>query len=154
MNWMMIISSYSRLKIISNPKLFSLNNQSASITQGIQIQVPGSGDSPVTFKDAALKMQVTPNIIGDGNVLLDIQVNNDSPVGSAGSINTMEIQTKLLIADGDIVVIGGIKKNDISDNLESVPGLNKLPVVGKMFSGKGKVDNMSELLVFIAPRVL
>ena len=99
-------------------------------------------------------MQVTPNIIGDGNVLLDIQVNNDSPVGSAGSINTMEIQTKLLIADGDIVVIGGIKKNDISDNLESVPGLNKLPVVGKMFSGKGKVDKMSELLVFIAPRVL
>ena len=148
------LQAEGQTKIISNPKLFSLNNQSASITQGIQIQVPGSGDSPVTFKDAALKMQVTPNIIGDGNVLLDIQVNNDSPVGSAGSINTMEIQTKLLIADGDIVVIGGIKKNDISDNLESVPGLNKLPVVGKMFSGKGKVDNMSELLVFIAPRVL
>ena len=103
------LQTEGQTRIISNPKLFSLNNQSASITQGIQIQVPGSGDSPVTFKDAALKMQVTPNIIGDGNILLDIQVNNDSPVGS-GSINTMEIQTKLLIADGDIVVIGGNKE--------------------------------------------
>ena len=74
-------------------------------------------------------MQVTPNIIGDGNILLDIQVNNDSPGGS-GSINTMEIQTKLLIADGDIVVIGGIKKNIVTDQLDSVPGLNKVPVIG------------------------
>ena len=79
------LQSEQQTRIISNPKLFSLNNQAASITQGIQIQVPGSGDSPVTFKDANLKMQVTPNIIGDGNILLDIQVNNDSPGGS-GSI--------------------------------------------------------------------
>ena len=120
------LQTEQQTRIISNPKLFSLNNQSASITQGIQIQVPGSGDSPVTFKDAALKMQVTPNIIGDGNILLDIQVNNDSPGGSAGSINTMEIQTKLLIADGDIVVIGGIKKNIVTDQLDTVPGLNKV----------------------------
>ncbi len=147
------LQSEQQTRIISNPKLFSLNNQAASITQGIQIQVPGSGDSPVTFKDAALKMQVTPNIIGDGNILLDIQVNNDSPGGS-GSINTMEIQTKLLIADGDIVVIGGIKKNIVSDQLDSVPGLNKVPVLGKIFSGKSKEDDLTELLVFIAPRVL
>ena len=144
-------------KIISNPKLFSLNNQAASITQGVQIQVPGSGDSPVTFKDAALKLQVTPNIIGDGNVLLDVQVNNDTPdrtnPGAVG-INTMEINTKLLVADGDIVVIGGIKKNDISNASESVPGINKLPIVGKLFQGKTNSDTMSELLVFIAPRVL
>jgi type IV pilus assembly protein PilQ len=144
-------------KIISNPKLFSLNNQAASITQGVQIQVPGSGDSPVTFKDAALKLQVTPNIIGDGNVLLDVQVNNDTPdrtnPGAVG-INTMEINTKLLVADGDIVVIGGIKKNDISNATESVPGINKLPIVGKLFQGKTNSDTMSELLVFIAPRVL
>ena len=147
------LQTEQQTRIISNPKLFSLNNQAASITQGIQIQVPGSGDSPVTFKDAALKMQVTPNIIGDGNILLDIQVNNDSPGGS-GSINTMEIQTKLLIADGDIVVIGGIKKNIVTDQLDSVPGLNKVPVIGKMFSGKSKEDDLTELLVFIAPRVL
>ena len=58
----------------------------------------------------------------------------------------MEIQTKLLIADGDIVVIGGIKKNIVTDQLDTVPGLNKVPVLGKMFSGKSKEDDLTELI--------
>ena len=66
----------------------------------------------------------------------------------------MEINTKLLIADGDIVVIGGIKKNQITDQSEQVPGMSKLPVIGKMFKGESKTDTMNELLVFIAPRIL
>ena len=102
-------------------------------------------------------MTVTPSIIGDGNVLLDVVVNNDSPNRSnpgAIAINTMSINTKLLVADGDIVVIGGIKKNIVTDQLDTVPGLNKVPVLGKMFSGKSKEDDLTELLVFIAPRVL
>ena len=66
----------------------------------------------------------------------------------------MEITTKLLIGDGDIVVIGGIKKNDISDATEQVPGVSKLPILGKMFQGSQKSDKMTELLVFIAPRIL
>ena len=70
------------------------------------------------------------------------------------SINTMEINTKLLVADGDIVVIGGIKKNKLTDNKASVPGANKLPVIGKLMSGTLKDDSLSELLVFIAPRIL
>ena len=132
-------------------------DQIASIIQGVQIPVPGSGDSPTTFKDAALKLTVTPSIIGDGNVLLEVQVNNDTPDRTdptAVGINRMEINTKLLIADGDIVVIGGIKKNDISDASEQVPGMNKLPIIGKMFKGSQKSDKMTELLVFIAPRIL
>ena len=100
-------------KTVSNPKLFTLDNQTASIKQGEQIPVSG-GDGADTFADAALKLTVTPNIIGDGNVMLTIVVNNDTPnrstPGTPG-INTMEINTKLLVADGDIVVIGGIKKN-------------------------------------------
>ena len=143
-------------RIISNPKLFSLDNQTATIKQGEQIPVAG-GDGADTFKDAALVMTVTPSIIGDGNVLLDVKVNNDSPnrqsLGSIG-INTMEINTKLLVADGDIVVIGGIKKNIVSDNKSDVPGMNKLPIIGKMFQGKNKSDTLTELLVFIAPRIL
>ena len=143
-------------RIISNPKLFSLDNQTATIKQGEQIAVSG-GDGADTFKDAALVMTVTPSIIGDGNVLLDVKVNNDSPnrtnAGSVG-INTMEINTKLLVADGDIVVIGGIKKNVVSDSKSSVPGINKVPIIGKMFQGKSKSDTLDELLVFIAPRIL
>ena len=143
-------------KIISNPKIFSLDNQTASIKQGEQIPVSG-GDGADTFTDAALVMTVTPSIIGDGNVLLDVRVNNDSPnrqnAGSIG-INTMEINTKLLVADGDIVVIGGIKKNTRSDNREGVPGVSSVPIIGKMFQGKSKSDTLNELLVFIAPRIL
>jgi type IV pilus assembly protein PilQ len=144
-------------KTISNPKLFTLDNQVASITQGVQIPVAGSGDTAPSFKDAALKLTVTPSIIGDGNVLLDVKVNNDTPdrtnPGAVG-INKMEINTKLLIADGDIVVIGGIKKNEISNAKEQVPGMGKIPIIGKMFQGSEETDKMNELLVFIAPRIL
>ena len=144
-------------KTISNPKLFTLDNQVASITQGVQIPVAGSGDTAPSFKDAALKLTVTPSIIGDGNVLLDIKVNNDTPdrtnPGAVG-INKMEINTKLLIADGDIVVIGGIKKNEVSNAQEQVPGMSGIPIIGKMFRGSEKTDKMNELLVFIAPRIL
>jgi type IV pilus assembly protein PilQ len=144
-------------KTISNPKLFTLDNQIATITQGVQIPVAGTDNTAPTFKDAALKLTVTPSIIGDGNVLLEVQVNNDTPDRtdpSAVGINKMEIATKLLVADGDIVVIGGIKKNDITDAAEQVPGVSKLPVIGKMFKGTQKSDRMNELLVFIAPRIL
>ena len=101
-------------KTISNPKVFTLDNQVATITQGEEIsyQATGSEGAETSFKEAALKLTVTPSIIGDGNVLLEIQVNNDSvnrTVAGDPPINKMEISTKLLIADGDIVVIGGIK---------------------------------------------
>ena len=94
-----------------------------------------------SFKEAALKLTVTPSIIGDGNVLLDVQVNNDSvnrAVSGEPGINKMEIATKLLIADGDIVVIGGIKKNKIFDTKENVPGLGNVPVLGNLFKGSSK----------------
>ena len=143
-------------KTVSNPKLFTLDNQTASIKQGEQIPVSG-GDGADTFADAALKLTVTPNIIGDGNVMLTIVVNNDTPnrstPGTPG-INTMEINTKLLVADGDIVVIGGIKKNNVANSKRGVPGASKVPVVGNLLKGTSKSDTMNELLVFIAPRIL
>ena len=142
-------------KTISNPKLFTLDNQVASITQGEQIAISG-GEGADQLIDANLKLIVTPNIIGDGNVMLQIQVTNDTPNRSGGStgINKMEINTRLLVADGDIVVIGGIKKNQISNNRSGVPGAKNVPVIGKLFKGTNKSDTMSELLVFIAPRIL
>ena len=103
-------------------------------------------------------MTVTPSIIGDGHVLLDIKVNNDSPVEVAGSdepgIKTNEITTKLLVSDGDIVVIGGIKIETQSDVRTKTPGLSKVPVLGNLFKGKTRSDKLDELLIFIAPRVL
>ena len=146
-------------KTISNPKIFTLDNQVATITQGEEIPYASSSSegSDTSFKEAALKMTVTPSIIGDGNVLLDIQVNNDTPNRSnAGdpAINKMEISTKLLVADGDIVVIGGIKKNSVSNSKQQMPGLGDTKVIGNLFKGKAKADSLDELLVFIAPRIL
>ena len=146
-------------KTISNPKIFTLDNQTATITQGEEIPYASSSSegSDTSFKEAALKMTVTPSIIGDGNVLLDIKVNNDTPNRSNPgdpAINKMEISTKLLVADGDIVVIGGIKKNQVTDSKQQMPGVGDVPIVGNLFKGKAKTDNMDELLVFIAPRVL
>jgi len=146
-------------KTISNPKIFTINNQTATITQGEEIPYASTSSSgaDTSFKEAALKMTITPNIIGDGNILLDIQVNNDTPNRSnAGdpAINKMEIKTKLLVADGDIVVIGGIKKSSVTNSKQQMPGIGNIPVLGNLFKGKTKTDNMDELLIFIAPRVI
>ena len=147
-------------KTISNPKVFTLDNMMATVTQGQQIPYTtvGAEGASTSFKDAALVLQVTPSIIGDGNVLLDIKVNNDTPDTSSSAdeppINKMEIITKLLVADGDIVVIGGIKKNVLSESKEQTPGLGDVPVIGNLFKSKGKKDELDELLVFIAARVL
>ena len=146
-------------RTISNPKVFTLDNMMAKVTQGQQIpyKTAGEGGFTTSFKDAALILEVTPSIIGDGNVLLDIKVNNDSAqLSDAGEppINKMEIITKLLVADGDIVVIGGIKKNTQSSSKAQTPGIGDVPVIGNLFKGKANSDSLNELLVFIAARVL
>ena len=147
-------------KTISNPKVFTLDNQLAVVVQGEQIpyQTESEGTTSTSFKDAVLKLEVTPSIIGDGNVLLNISVNNDSPNRGTDEdeppINTMSINTKLLVADGDIVVIGGIKKNTKTDVKSQTPGIGNVPVIGNLFKGKSNIDELDELLVFIAPRIL
>ena len=146
-------------KTISNPKVFTLDNQVATIKQGEEVayQATGSEGADTSFKEATLNLTVTPSIIGDGNVLLEVSVTNDTVnrafAGDPG-INKMEISTKLLIADGDIVVIGGIKKNKVFNTKSQTPGIGNVPVLGNLFKGKSNSDSMDELLIFIAPRIL
>ncbi len=154
------LESLGKNKIISSPSVFTLNNQQAKITQGTQIayQVTSDGTVSTEFKEAALALTVTPSIIGDGNVLLDILVNNDSPVEVAGSdepgIKTNEIDTQLLVSDGDIVVIGGIKINTNTKTNTKTPGVGSVPIVGNLFKGTNKSDKLEEMLIFLAPRVI
>ena len=154
------LESLGLSKTLSQPSVFTLNNQEAKITQGTQIayQTTVDGTTSTEFKEAALSLTVTPSIIGDGNVLLDIKINNDSAVEVAGSdepgIKTNEILTKLLVSDGDIVVIGGIKKDTLNNTNSRTPGVSKVPVVGNLFKSKNKTDELVELLIFIAPRVI
>jgi len=134
--------------ILSNPKIFTLNNQKATIIQGQEraFETTSSAGTSTTFKEAALRMDVTPSIIGDGNVLINVKVNNDS-FNSDATINKMEINTNLLVRDGDIIVIGGIKMDNKNSLLKSTPFLN-LPF------GKEVTDTTSDLLVYIAPRII
>jgi type IV pilus assembly protein PilQ len=129
-------------KTISNPKVFTLDNQVATITQGEEIsyQATGSEGADTSFKEAALKLTVTPSIIGDGNVLLEIMVNNNTVNrANAGepSINKMEISTKLLVADGDIVVIGGTRRTiniySTKDIIKCLKSAEKVKLISLMF---------------------
>ena len=154
------LESLGTTRIVSSPSVFTLNNQEAKVTQGTQIPytIVEDGEVTVEFKEVALSLTVTPSIIGDGNVLLDILVSNDSPDTTLGtdepSIKTNQIDTKLLITDGDIVVIGGIKIDKAESSSSATPGISKVPVVGNLFKGKATTDELDEMLIFIAPRVV
>ena len=146
------------VKQISNPKIFTLNNMTATVTQGSKIPYASGGEEGGTsFADATMELKITPSIVGDGNVLLDINLKNDSAgkkVDGGIPIHTMQIITKLLVADGDVVVIGGLKKEIEDNGKQQVPGLGDVPVIGNLFKGKYKQNKLDELLIFIAPKVL
>jgi len=154
------LESLGLSKTISNPKVFTLNNQQATIVQGKEIayQTTSDGTTTTSFKEAALRLEVTPSVVGDGNILLDVKVTNDDAVPEAGfdepPITKMEIKTKLLARDGDIVVIGGVKKSKNVNGQSRVPGIGNVPVIGNLFKSKTKEDNLNELLIFIAPKVI
>ena len=145
-------------KIISNPKVFTLDNETAVITQGDEIayESTSSEGTSTEFKEAALKLEVTPSIVGDGNIIMDVKINKDSADTSLSNppVSKTEITTKLLIADGTIVVIGGIYKETLSDTVSKTPILSDIPIVGNLFKRVKKGEDLDRLLIFIAPRIL
>ena len=149
-------------KIVSNPKLFIVDNETAEIEDGQEVpyQVTGqAGASPTTaFKNATLKMKVTPSIIPDGNVYLDIEVNNDSvgvtPAGGQPPINTKTIKTKLLVTDGGVAMIGGINKTTDKTTKAGLPFFQDIPILGNLFKSKTDQETRNQLYIFIAPKVL
>ena len=145
-------------KIISNPKVFTLDNETAVITQGVEIpyESTSSEGTSTEFKEAALKLEVTPSIVGDGNIIMNVKINKDSADTSLSNppVSKTEITTKLLIADGTIVVIGGIYKETLSDTVNKTPLLSDLPIVGNLFKKVKKGEDLDRLLIFIAPRIL
>lgn len=147
-------------KIISSPRVITADQVEATIEQGTEIpyqQATSSGATSVSFKKATLSLKVKPQITPDDNVIMNLNVHKDS-VGSntlAGpSIDTKQIVTEVLVENGGTVVIGGIYSQTESNTTNKVPVLGDLPFVGWLFKQNLKVDNRSELLIFITPRVL
>ncbi|SPR98472.1 type IV pilus secretin PilQ [Cupriavidus taiwanensis] len=147
-------------KIISSPRVVTANNIKALIEQGTELPyqaATSSGATSVQFRKANLKLEVTPQITPEGNVLLDVDVNKDS-VGiqttSGFAIDTKHVQTQVLVENGGTVVIGGIYTQTESTDVDKVPLLGDIPVLGYLFKSNAKVRNRTELLVFLTPRIL
>jgi|TARA_B110000967_G_scaffold72845_1_gene75370 type IV pilus assembly protein PilQ len=146
-------------KVISNPRVFTLDGEEAVIIQGEEIpyktEAEGGG-TDIQFKEAGVKLTVTPTIVGDGNIILSVKVEKKTAKNDEANppITTREITTKLLIRDDTIVVIGGVFTQETTDSENKVPFFSDLPFVGKLFRYEKAADVRKELLVFLAPRII
>ncbi|MDP8984658.1 MAG: type IV pilus secretin PilQ [Pseudomonadota bacterium] len=150
---------------ISSPRIITANQKQATIMQGTEIPYQESASSGATttqFKNAVLSLKVTPLITPDNRVVLDIDVSDDSvgsnvssaTGGSVPSIDTRQIVTQVLVNDGQTVVLGGILATTKSKSASKIPFLADIPVLGHLFKSTIHIDNKSELLIFITPKIL
>ncbi|MGD8644457.1 MAG: type IV pilus secretin PilQ [Chromatiales bacterium] len=149
-----------RGEVVSSPRVITSNQIKARIEQGVEIpyqEATSSGATSVSFKKAVLSLDVTPNITPDDRVFLDLQVNQDT-VGEVffgiPSIDTREVQTQVLVDDGQTVVLGGIYETDSSEETDKVPFFGDIPLVGRLFRTDSVVDDKSELLIFVTPKIM
>jgi type IV pilus assembly protein PilQ len=147
-------------KILSSPRVITADQVKALIEQGEQIPYlvgTSAGNTSIEFRDASLKLEVTPQITPEGNVILDVDVNKDSrgestPAGPA--INTKHVRTQVLVENGGTVVLGGIFSQTDRDEVNKVPLLGDIPYLGYLFKNKVRISNRTELLIFITPKVV
>jgi type IV pilus assembly protein PilQ len=155
----------SRAEVISTPRVIASNQTTARIEQGTEIpfqSATSSGATDVEFKKAVLSLEVTPQITPDDRVSMKLVVTNDSvgeqvPSGFGGfipSIDTNEVETDVLVDNGQTIVLGGVYQQDKSNSVSRVPFFGDLPFVGVLFRNTSIEDNKSELLVFITPKII
>jgi type IV pilus assembly protein PilQ len=147
-------------KLVSSPRIVTADQTKAMIEQGTEFpyqQATSSGATSVAFRRATLKLEVTPQITPEGNIILDLDINKDSrgETTAAGiAINTKHIKTQVLVENGGTVVIGGIFELSETENEAKVPLLGDLPGVGNLFKNKQRSSNKQEMLVFITPKMI
>jgi len=152
--------SEGSVKIISAPKILTLDNKPAKIKQGLAYpynKLDADGNTTTEFKDIALELEVTPHITPDDRVTMKIVIKNNeigAVINNQISFTTKEAYTELLVNDGDTIVIGGIRKTRKDINEKGLPFLRKLPVLGWLFKTDSKENTTDELLIFITPRVV
>lgn len=151
----------SQGKTISSPKVITANYQPANIQQGVQIpyqQASSAGNTNISFVNATLSLQVTPQITEDGNIMLDVNIQKNSPsalfVQGTPGIDTSSVNTQVLIQDGSTILVGGIYVDEQSVSVEMIPGLGDIPYLGWLFKSQKLTNNKKELLIFITPRII
>ena len=148
-------------RILSTPRVSTQNNVPAEITQGVQVPIQTVANNTVTvsFRDAALKLNVTPQITAANTVIMQIVLENSSPdfsraIAGIPPINTQRAVTSLLVSDGQTSVIGGIYINQRDSSNDRTPGLYKIPILGWLFQRREFTEESRELLIFITPRII
>ncbi len=152
-------------EVVSSPHVITANQQKAHIEQGVEIpyqNAASSGATTVQFKKAVLSLDVTPQITPDNRVLMQIEVHKDSVGqtvqtangGSVPSIDTRQVNTQVLVDNGDTVVLGGIYETTVSNSVSKVPLLGDIPLLGFLFRQKSETNNKDELLIFVTPKIL
>ncbi|MFM0338568.1 type IV pilus secretin PilQ [Paraburkholderia fungorum] len=154
------LEAEGRGEIVSSPRVVTADRMKAVVEQGTELPYQakvGQGVSGVQFRRPTLKLEVEPQIMPDGRVVLDLDVAKDSvgeQTDAGPAINTKHVQTRVEVEDGGTVSIGGIYATDNRDDVTRVPVLGKIPVLGALFRHRAHRDKRSELVVFITPRVV
>lgn len=151
-------------EIIASPRITTANQKQARIEQGVEIpyvQAASSGATTVEFKKAVLSLTVTPQITPDNKIILDLVITQNTrgetvqtPTGPATAIDTQEIQTQVLVDNGETIVLGGIYQQQILSTTSKVPFLGDIPYVGRLFKSTSEINEKNELLIFVTPKII
>ncbi|MDH3614847.1 MAG: type IV pilus secretin PilQ [Gammaproteobacteria bacterium] len=160
------LEAEGRGEIVSTPRVITANQKEATIKQGVEIpyqQSASSGATTIQFKEAVLELVVTPQITPDNNIIMDLRVSKDNVGeiistgglgGTVPSIDTRSVETQVLVANGQTVVLGGIYETERRETINKVPFLGDIPYAGALFRSTQRTDNKAELLIFVTPRIL
>lgn len=159
------LEAEGRGEIVSTPRVITANQTEARIEQGVEIPYQESASSGATttqFKKAVLSLTVTPQITPDNKIIMDLLVSNDTvgelvasaTGGFVPSIDTREVQTTVLVGDGQTVVLGGIFETERRETITKVPFLGDIPGIGNLFKSRARTSNKAELLIFVTPKIL
>ncbi|HCC65526.1 MAG TPA: type IV pilus secretin PilQ [Moraxella sp.] len=146
-------------EVISSPKVLTADKQTARIMSGTQIpyqEASASGATSTSFIEAALSLEVTPNITPEGRIGMDLSIENGSPtiINGATAVSKDSIRTNVVVDDGQTVVLGGVFKNTLGNDVTKIPFLGDLPYVDRFFKRTSKTNNKQELLIFVTPKLV
>lgn len=154
------LESDGQAEVVSQPRVVTADRQTASIKSGEEIpyqEASSSGATSVSFKEAVLSLEVTPQITPDDKIIMDLVVNQDSRgevTAGIPSINTNEVTTQVLVGNGETVVLGGIFQSEVATTVTKTPFLGDIPYLGRLFKRTERIDERSELLIFITPKII
>ena len=157
------LQSEGRGELVSSPRVITANSKEATIKSGAEIPfvTPATGNTPptVSFKEALLSLTVTPFINPDNSIVMDLKVNRDEPdftrlVQGNPPLNKREMQTSVLVQNGETVVLGGVYEQNVTEQRSKIPLLGDIPLLGALFRRDSNVSRKNELLIFVTPKIL